>query len=58
VSPEIGYMKSVFYAKRCKDTTFFDRLANKKTQPNIRTIVVLSLTHSLDALFINSNHPQ
>jgi hypothetical protein len=32
VSPEIGYMESVFYAKRRKDTTFFDRLANKKNE--------------------------
>jgi hypothetical protein len=32
VSPEIGYMESVFYAKRSKDTTFFNRLANKKNE--------------------------
>jgi hypothetical protein len=28
-------MKSVFYAKRCNDTTFFDGLATKKMMINI-----------------------
>ena len=46
-------MESVFYAKRCKDTTFFDRLATKKTKTNSRSILVRMFKNSLDAIIIN-----
>jgi len=49
VSPEIGYMGSVFYAKRSKDTTFFDRLANKKMKLNDRSILVQLVISRSDA---------
>jgi hypothetical protein len=47
-------MGSVFYAKRCNNTIFFDGLATKKTRIKNCSILVRSLKNSLDAININT----
>jgi len=49
-------MGSVFYAKRCNDTTFFDGLATKKTMINNCPILVRSLKNALVAIVINTRY--
>jgi hypothetical protein len=51
-------MESVFYAKRRKDTTFFNRLATKKMKRNACSILVRFLNKRLLPVLINMRHAQ
>jgi len=51
-------MESVFYAKQCNNTIFFDELATKKTKINNCSILVLLFLDSSDAMIITAHHAQ